>query len=796
MSDSNTAAINSLLSQSISTIQQQVITSNNIIASTQNLVQSNTVAISVNSSSINTNTDQLSNLEAQVGENTSDISSLTVLEASDFALATQRLNKLDASMNSIFALEAGDMENLQSEVDAHSSQLSDIVEQKLIQDASLNLVKTQTDLNTNDIIAMKNWDGTFISEFQDVYSKISTINSDISDIQSLNTSQSTFITNLTSKETQDVLDLQAQITTNSNDILAIKNQDINFDSHFTQVQSKLDAIDASLNSISTTEAQDVDALTSHLSITDASLNSLKIEYDSTASTVSEHSSAISVLQENDAWKGNALESHQSQITTVDERLTSTRVQYDSQFDEKNSQISIIGDAIQNINYTQIPAIQSDVSTNASNILTLQSDLSTTSSTLSTVSTKAETNRLNISAIQGEIEIIQNGISTNSSNLNGLSTSVSGLSSSISGLQSQIQTVQNQPGPKGDKGDQGDMGPRGYQGIQGIQGNQGIQGIKGDIGDTGPQGLQGFVGATGATGPQGLQGLPGTNGTNGATGPQGLPGTNGTNGATGPQGLQGLAGTNGTNGATGATGPQGPTGLSGASQLGVANTWTALQTFSAGVSSSSQTISGALNAQGNATLGTTGTNSFTINSSATFNQPPIMSGANISASTIPSSAIVGGVGSSYANISKTNKTYTYATTTNNFVAGNAMDSLTLTGPIGSVYIITCNYSFTAFSGCPQVYCGAVGLSQNNTCANGNTSISLNTGGTDYISVNTVNGYNVSLPSTSWGWANPLSTLFVTTSTNQAIYFNSYLFFTQGLNSGALSIKYNFYAQRLA
>ena len=48
MSDSNTAAINSLLSQSISTIQQQVITSNNIIASTQNLVQSNTVAISVN----------------------------------------------------------------------------------------------------------------------------------------------------------------------------------------------------------------------------------------------------------------------------------------------------------------------------------------------------------------------------------------------------------------------------------------------------------------------------------------------------------------------------------------------------------------------------------------------------------------------------------------------------------------------------------------------------------------------------------------------------------------------------
>ena len=43
------------------------------------------------------------------------------------------------------------------------------------------------------------------------------------------------------------LQLQAQITTNSNDIYAMKNVDINFDSHFNQVNGRIDAIDIDIS---------------------------------------------------------------------------------------------------------------------------------------------------------------------------------------------------------------------------------------------------------------------------------------------------------------------------------------------------------------------------------------------------------------------------------------------------------------------------------------------------------------------------------------------------------------------
>ena len=95
-----------------------------------------------------------------------------------------------------------------------------------------------------------------------------------------------------------------------------------------------------------------------------------------------------------------------------------------------------------------------------------------------------------------------------------------------------------------------------------------------------------------------------------------------------------------------------------------------------------------------------------------------------------------------------------------------------------------------------FCGLIGLSQNTTCSDGNVNITLNTGGTDFLTVNTINGYNVNLPNTSYGWANPLVTLFVTTSVNQPIYFHSRLYFPSGLNNNVMKINYNFYAQRLA
>ena len=170
------------------------------------------------------------------------------------------------------------------------------------------------------------------------------------------------------------------------------------------------------------------------------------------------------------------------------------------------------------------------------------------------------------------------------------------------------------------------------------------GGSGATGATGSNGTNGITGATGATG------ATGTNGTNGATGATGSNGTNGATGATGPVGdyvvsfngntgaLQGVSSFNGVtgaitffnyvasfNGRTGAvqgvsaavagtgisvsgatgsvtitnTGVQSFNGITGAVAgitAGGANTFTALNTFSAGISASGATFSGNIRLQ--------------------------------------------------------------------------------------------------------------------------------------------------------------------------------------------------------
>jgi len=80
------------------------------------------------------------------------------------------------------------------------------------------------------------------------------------------------------------------------------------------------------------------------------------------------------------------------------------------------------------------------------------------------------------------------------------------------------------------------------------------------------------GATGAKGDKGDTGPAGKDGTNGK---------DGINGTNGKDGVNGKDGANGLNGINGLKGDKGDTGASGASQLGVVNSWTAKQTFSQG-----------------------------------------------------------------------------------------------------------------------------------------------------------------------------------------------------------------------
>jgi hypothetical protein len=147
---------------------------------------------------------------------------------------------------------------------------------------------------------------------------------------------------------------------------------------------------------------------------------------------------------------------------------------------------------------------------------------------------------------------------------------------------------------------------------------------------------------------------------------------GPKGDTGPQGPAGPAGANGANGAVG---PAGPTGPSGASQLGVANTWTAIQTF---------------------------------------NQPPVMSGASITTSTIPTSAIVGGGGVVLPTTTMTARTETQIGYQKKLIissgsypalGGNAytFGSFELS-PIGSVWIVNAEINFNGGTNSTQLaYC---------------------------------------------------------------------------------------------
>ena len=120
---------------------------------------------------------------------------------------------------------------------------------------------------------------------------------------------------------------------------------------------------------------------------------------------------------------------------------------------------------------------------------------------------------------------------------------------------------------------------------GVKGDTGAPGEKGDTGASGPAGPAEPAGPTGPTGARGAAETNGTNGTNGAKGERGEPG---------------------------AQGPQGPAGVASGS-VDNANTWIGLQTFSGGIA----VTSGPVTIDRNTTIGENSTRTLTVNASPTF-----------------------------------------------------------------------------------------------------------------------------------------------------------------------------------
>jgi hypothetical protein len=301
--------------------------------------------------------------------------------------------------------------------------------------------------------------------------------------------------------------------------------------------------------------------------------------------------------------------------------------------------------------TSVSSIGQANTVNSTAIATSSSQIVDISDEVSDLQDQVSTHTNNIASIVSDVSLNKINITQNSNNIATLTSEFTNLSSGININAINLNSIENQI----------------------ITANNSISTIQAQI-----ETVQNQPGPAGPTGPQGIQGLKGDKGDKGDTG---------------------------ETGAAGATGATGATGPSGASQLGTANTWTALQTFNAGI-----TIPGNVIEQGNTTIGDASTDILTVNSTATFNRPPTMSGANIAAGTIPSSAISGGISVSLPTTTMTTRTATeigYMQTSTSGGGGTSypgnilgtITTLTLNGPVGSVWILSawCNFGST-----PQSY----------------------------------------------------------------------------------------------
>jgi hypothetical protein len=678
MSSSNQAAIANLLSQSLQTVQQQLLTNSNILSATNAVVQTNSTAIESNSVAINSSA-------GDIQEITSDIS--TVNQAvSTLAVKAQT-----------------DVENLQQQIDDNLTELHTL-EDKEAQDVinintSIATLQQQISQNTSDLIAVKNTDITFTNEFITVSQELQELTdqhaTDIAVLQGQITSNLTDLNALETKESADIELLTTQlneanaiIATHTQNINALFSEDLSFSTDFTNLTDSLTALTA-------LEASDVAGINSTLDTHNNRLNTLSSTLELTGQSLNEQilKQASESLSAN-----NTLDGIITSIATLNAKEANDVINIESALESQLSSINANTSAI-----TALTAKQSlDYNTHETHLTDIDSSVSTLNSNV-------YNNTNDIGTLTNQLTTIVGGINTNVINLNTIESSVSSNASSINAMQSQIATIQQQanlpfetahewsqqqtfnipPIMSGANIQSGTIPKAAIDGsfvdtssVQTINGiktfsqapifSSGLsvsgsvsfpansipascitgtpQGPKGDTGDTGPAGPTGPKGDTGLTGPAGTAGAKGDTGATGPQGPAGTNGTNGTAGATGPQGP---------------AGPTGATGASGASQLGVANTWSAIQTFS---------------------------------------QPPVMSGASITANTIPSSAINGGISVSLPTTTMTTRTatqvgYQLTTNVNTLYVGvnyaNTMAAIqTLSGlsPVGSVWIVQYSIDF--------------------------------------------------------------------------------------------------------
>ena len=608
MSSSNQAAIANLLSQSLQTVQQQLLTNSNILSATNAVVQTNTTAIVSNSVAINASSTDIQEINSDISAVNQAITNLAIKEQNDIDDLQEQINDNLIQLETLEEKEEQDVININASI------------------ASLQLAINQ---NTSDIVAVKNTDITFTNEFITVSNELhelaETHASDTALLQGQITTNLSTLNALETKEANDVATLTTQlseanaiIATHTQNITALFSEDLSFSTDFTNISDSLDAQIAK-------EASDVADInnilsshSTHLSALDVSFNTID---DSLSDQIDKQASDLTATN-------SSLNSLDSRLTALSIKETNDVSRIDSDLASQLSSINTTSSVL-----TALTAKQTlDYNTH-------QTHLTNIDSSISTLNNNVFENTNDIGTLTNQLTTIVGGINTNVINLSSLESTISSTASSVSSMQSQISTIQQQANLPFETAhewaqQQTFLVPPVMSGANIQAATIPKTAIDGSFVDTDSvQTINGIK--TFSQAPVFSSGLS-------VSGSVSFP--NSSIPASAISGLSSGVSLSDANTWTGQQTFQQPPIMSGAriSEYSLSpdalklDVWQSIPTFSNAI------VRDGLGVRGQCTIGENSANTLTVNSTATFQQPPVMSGASITANTIPPAAINGGI----------------------------------------------------------------------------------------------------------------------------------------------------------
>ena len=412
MSSSNQAAIANLLSQSLQTVQQQLLTNSNILSATNAVVQTNTTAIVSNSVAINASSTDIQEINSDISAVNQAVTNLAVKEQNDIDDLQEQINDNLIQLETLEEKEEQDVININASI------------------ATLQLAINQ---NTSDIVAVKNTDITFTNEFITVSNELhelaETHASDTALLQGQITTTISELNALEAKEISDVAALTAQlnaanaiIATHTQNITALFSEDLSFSHDFTTISDSLDAQIAK-------EASDVAAINTTLDSHETHLTALDVSFntidDSLSDQIDKQASDLTATN-------SSLNSLDSRLTALSTKETNDVSRIDSDLASQLSSINSTSSAL-----TALTAKQTlDYNTH-------QTHLTNIDSSISTLNNNVFENTNDIGTLTNQLTTIVGGINTNVINLSSLESTISSTANSVNAMQSQISTIQQQ-----------------------------------------------------------------------------------------------------------------------------------------------------------------------------------------------------------------------------------------------------------------------------------------------------------------------------------------------------------------